>query len=346
MFQYLPYLAAAGVKPTVLSVVPDQLLRARYAGGRAYRVVYHLTVLWRTVQIVLSCLACAGRFDAIVIQRVILPPPLAKLLGRIRRKVVFDFDDAIYLTDGLEQGMFSRLQGWLRRGAVAHTLSNVGHAIVENCYNRSYATRYCPGASIITGPIDTERYTPGAGASGDEVVLGWVGKQSTESYLNLIRPALSEIGKRHPNVRLLLIGAEKSTIPGLRVERRAWTLESELQDLWQFDIGLMPLPDDAWTRGKGGYKLLQYMALGIPAVASPVGVNSEIVADGESGFLARSQDDWVDCLSRLICDEALRGRMGSVGRLRAEQRYSLRESSTRLLEILRELARGGRRCRA
>ncbi len=325
------------------SVVSDDLLSSRYSGGRCSRTVYYFRAIWRTLGVMLSCVRALDRYDAVVIQRVIFAPPFSWLLGRVRRKVAFDFDDAIYTTDGLDRGWLDRLQAWLRRKAVADTLRNVGHAIVENEQNRSFAAEYCPGASVITGPIDTDRYTPRPSLSGgqaDGVVLGWVGKPATEPYLDLIRNPLSEVGRRHPGARLVLVGAERFDVPGLRVERRPWSLESEVADLWEFDIGLMPLPDDTWTRGKGGYKLLQYMALGIPSVASPVGINAEIVDHGTDGYLATTAQEWVDCLSRLIRDAEQRHLMGRSARCKAESRYSLVTSGARLLSILARLSRG------
>jgi glycosyltransferase involved in cell wall biosynthesis len=132
-----------------------------------------------------------------------------------------------------------------------------------------------------------------------------------------------------------LVGASAVTHDRIRIEHRSWSFESEVNDLASFDVGLMPLPDDPWTRGKGGYKLLQYGAMGLPVVASPVGVNTEIVEEGVTGFLADSEDRWVESLLRLVDDAELRSRMGNAGRDRIVERYSLDQSSRRLIGILK-----------
>lgn len=213
-------------------------------------------------------------------------------------------------------------------------------AIVENTYTATYAERYCPRVSIITGPIDTERYSPGSAVEAcDCVVLGWIGSYTSATYLELIRGPLAELGARHRHLRLCLIGEGGFYTDAVPMEWRPWSLETEVQDLRGFDIGLMPLPDDPWTRGKGGYKLLQYLSMCIPAVSSPVGINREIVDDGVNGFCAGSHDEWVSCLERLIRNRALRHRMGKAGRAKMEACYSLQRSSHRLLRILSSVAR-------
>ena len=136
-------------------------------------------------------------------------------------------------------------------------------AIVENAYTAEFAARYCPYISQITGPIDTARYIPKKKVAKEKVVLGWIGSQWTTRYLDLIRDPLTDLARRYPNLELRLIGAGDFDVPDLQIARLDWALETEVGHLQTFDIGLMPLPDDPFTRGKGGYKLLQYMALWI-----------------------------------------------------------------------------------
>ena len=218
-------------------------------------------------------------------------------------------------------------------------LRSARHAIVENDYTGRYAKQFCEHVSIITGPIDTDRYLPSHREVGSGVVLGWTGSRSTEPYLELIRDPLVELGRRYKELQLFLIGADAFEVEELRVIRRDWSLETEGPDLSEFDVGLMPLPDDPWTRGKGGYKILQYQALGIPVVASPVGINREIVEPGVNGFLASTASEWVEHLERLIHDSALRRRMGDAGRKKAEAEYSLKTSRSRFFQILESVAK-------
>ena len=170
------------------------------------------------------------------------------------------------------------------------------------------------------------------------MVLGWIGSGTTVKYLDLVRPALEGAARRCPGVRLQVVGAEWEGPGSLPVACKPWRLEDEVADLRGFDVGLMPIADDPWTRGKGGYKLLQYMAAGLPVVAHPVGVNARIVVDGGNGLWARTPAEWEEALVRLASDADLRHRMGRAGRQMVADTYSLRAQQGRLLDLLRAVA--------
>jgi glycosyltransferase involved in cell wall biosynthesis len=163
--------------------------------------------------------------------------------------------------------------------------------------------------------------------------LGWIGSPLTSAYLEWLRPVLGELASRIP-FRIILVGASPAALAGLPVERVAWSPATEAAHLARFDIGLMPLPDLPWERGKCGYKLIQYMASSLPVVASPVGANRDIVVPGETGFLAETPADWVSALTRLAQEPALRRRMGMAGRRRAEWHYSLRAMAPEFMGLL------------
>ncbi len=337
--QYLPYLDRAGIHYDILTVFSD----ARIGGitlpllkGWPRKVVYYVEGWVRTLFVGLQTLLRAGRYDILFFQRAMFPAPIPALLGRTKARIVYDFDDAIFTTDVTERSLVNRVVRWRNGRGLPAMLRISAHAVVENDYTRAYAARHCPRVSVITGPIDTERYhlPTGPKPPGSPVVLGWIGSPTTEKYLEMIRGALEEVGRRFPDARLVLVGASTFEVAGLATERRRWTPEGEVADLQAFDVGLMPLPDDAWTRGKGGYKLLQYMAVGIPAVTSPVGVNRVIVEDGVDGFWAEDGAAWTDRLCRLIGDADLRRRMGAAGRRKMEGAYALSVSAERLIGIL------------
>jgi glycosyltransferase involved in cell wall biosynthesis len=167
------------------------------------------------------------------------------------------------------------------------------------------------------------------------VTVGWIGRDSTTMYLEPVLPVLARLQQAHPGLRVRLVGGLPGTGAGVAAVR-PWSLATELDELACFDIGIMPLTDDDWARGKGGYKILQYFACGIPTVASPVGVNADIVRDGETGFLARDAREWESGLSKLIEDRELRRRMGAAGRRAAEAEHSLAVAAPRLLAALEE----------
>jgi len=340
VFDYLPFFKAAGIEVDVRVVIPDRLFSWAASGGQARRFAYCFRVLWRSLWIGLWTAWTAPRYDVIFIQRVLFPFPIPWILRRYRQKIIFDFDDAIFTTHVAHTGRMGRLRAWFRGRGLPPVLRMACHAIVENTYTATYAAQHCPAVSIITGPIDTDRYRPGQKTGRKGVVLGWIGSRTTTRYLELIRAPLTELAHRHPRLSICLIGAEGFEPDGLPVTLRRWSLETEVADLQTFDIGLMPLPDDVWTRGKGGYKLLQYLSMGVPVVASPVGINREIVKDGVNGFLAASDREWMTGLERLIRDPDLRRRMGADGRGKMEACYSLKQSSQRLLQILASVATG------
>ena len=335
VFAYVPLLESSGIQVDLTVVVPDRLLAWGEGGGPLRRLVYYLRATWRSLRIGLRCALGASRYDVVLIQRVIFPPPVPWLLRRSFGKIVYDFDDAIFTTHDPGEDWAARIQTWYHRRGLPAMLTAASHAVVENDYTRGYAEGHCPAVSIITGPIDTERYSPGPFRDRpDQIVLGWIGSATTERYLELIRGPLEDLGLSHRGLRLRLIGAASFELEAMPVERIDWSLETEVAALQGMDIGLMPLPDDPWTRGKGGYKLLQYMSMGIPAVASPVGINSDIVENGRTGFLAFDDAEWTERLATLVVDPDLRRRMSSAGRQKMVSQYSLTKSSRRLREIL------------
>ena len=342
VLQYLPYLRRHGIQPRLITILPDSGIagsQVLVTCNRWRKLIYYVWALYRTLICGFQVWWLARSFDLLFVQKVIFPLPVRWLLCWSRPAMAYDFDDAIFTTEVRRPDWLS---AWKQRRSVTGLpamLRLADRVIVENDYTARFAMPYCAGVSIITGPVDTDRYCAAASGNGaqDEVVLGWIGSASTQSYLDLIRAPLAQIGRRFANVRLRLVGAETTEMEGIPVEFMAWSLEEEVVQLQSFDIGLMPIPDDPWTRGKGGYKLLQYMATGLPVVASPVGINRQIVCDGKNGFWACSPGEWERCLARLIESPRLRSEMGRQGRATMEQKYALKTSSQRLLEILREM---------
>ena len=340
VFQYLPYLLQCGVESSVITVLPDRAI----AGSQIVvtdnplgKLPYYAWATWRTLFSGLRAWWQSRPADVLFIQKVIFPGPVRWLLSRCRCPVVYDFDDAIFTTEVREAR--SWLAAWKERRNVRGLpgmLKLAAVAIVENEYTAEFARSYCEVATI-TGPIDTEVYSicDRTQRKPEAVVLGWIGSATSRQYLELIRGPLHQLSKRFPNLRLRVVGAESPHVEGLQVESKDWSLEEEEEDLRGFDIGLMPIADDPWTRGKGGYKLLQYMATGLPVVTSPVGVNRQIVRDGESGFWARSPGEWEGRLATLIENPGLRHEMGRRGRATVEKEYALAVQQKRFLGILK-----------
>lgn len=343
VFQYLPYLRAQGIEARVITVLPDRGL-----GGSQVQVTrspwsklgYYCWAAWRTFGCGLQVWWAARRAEVLFVQKVIFPAPVRWLLRWRRPPMVYDFDDAIFTTEVRGRHWLAAWKERRNAAGLPAMLRLADHVLVENEYTAAFAARHCPSFSTITGPIDTRRYTPGGAPAAvrEEVVLGWIGSPSTLAYLQLIREPLARLGRRFPQLRLRVIGAAAVELEGVPVEAEPWTLEGEVEGLRGFDVGLMPIPDDPWTRGKGGYKLLQYMATGLPVVASPVGINCQIVRHGETGFWASAPQDWEEFLARLIADPALRRQMGARGRAAMETCYALELHARSLGRVLRQLA--------
>ena len=289
-------------------------------------------------------LALARQFDVVLIHReaaLMGPAVIERLLARSGIPVVFDFDDAIWVP--YVSPANKRLSHLKCFGKVASICHLSTHILAGNDYLASYARRFNSHVTVVPSTIDTETHLPRRHGDSEEppgpVTIGWTGSYSTVQHLNTLRQALIRLRSFH-EFHLSVIGPPGYHLDGLVVKAHTWRPASEGGDLHHFDIGVMPLPDEKWARGKCGMKLLQYMAAGVPAVASPVGVNAEIIQDGVNGFLAATEDEWIEKLSILIQDPNLRRQIGATGRRTVEERYSARVWVPRVQEVLEAAAFG------
>jgi len=287
-------------------------------------------------------------FDAVFVHREVVPRGNRPVLRRLKESglpLVYDLDDAIYLRprEFVAAGEDSRRS--MNRGKdprevdaflAEADLVLAGNGILADHAREAGAAR----VEILPTPVDTGAFRPPAERpAGGVPLVGWIGSPTATYCLREIAPALAAAAARIP-FRLLVVGASGPVeVPGVEVVRREWDLDRETADYASLDVGLYPLPDNPWTRGKCGYKALLYAACGAPSVASPVGVNREYVADGETGFHASTPGEWTDRLLRLLADPDLRRRMGAVGRRRVEAGFSYPVLAPRLAAALREAAR-------
>lgn len=258
--------------------------------------------------------------DLVLVQRRLMRPGDVRRLRAAARRLVFDFDDALpfHVTarGATESGM--------RRRRFDAIVSAADLVIAGSEPLAELAREVRPEVRVIPTAIDLDRIQPrdaAAGASRPVTVLGWIGSSATLPYLEKLRPALEEIGRRTPRTLLRIVADATLTVPGLDVEWKPWREDDEASDLAGFDVGLAPLGDDAWSRGKCGFRLLQYCAAAVPAVVTPVGAQASIVVDGESGYFAGSRDEWVDRTIRLVEDPVLARTTGRAARERAVRRF-------------------------
>lgn len=332
--QYVPYLQQHGVRCDLRPFLTPELYRMIYRPGRWLDKARLLPGrLWQRVLDTLD----ARRYDAVLVHRECLPvgPALIEsVVARLGAPLIYDFDDAIYLPDQ------SPLKNALKHPAKVPAIIRLAtQVIVCNEHLRSYCQPLNPRVTVIPTVVDTDRFCARkAASSGGPIRLGWVGSHSTARYLERIAPALRAVARRHP-IELVVVGAGSEVyMDGVSVRNQPWRLDTEVEDFRSFDIGVYPLEDDDWVQGKGGFKTIQFMAVGVPAVVSAVGANRTIVQDGETGFLVDSTSAWVDRLLRLIEDPALRLRLGEAGRRVAVERYSMQAHAPRLLEVIRAAA--------
>lgn len=330
---YRPALAEQGISLDFMPLIPDDQV-ARIGQGRRPGLLPAVRGYARR----LRALASRDDYDLLWVAYELFPylPAMAERLAFLPRKpVVVDFDDAVFhMYDRHPNPIVRRLLA----GKLAPLLRGAALIVCGNDYIQAHAGRFSARTMIVPTVVDTGLYVPAPKACDAPLVIGWIGSPSTwrfvEPYAHLLAEVAGEAG-----AMVLAVGAGPAAEGLAGIEARAWREEDEIADVQSMDIGIMPLPDEPWTRGKCGYKLIQYMACGLPVVASPVGVNTQIVIPGRSGFLARSEGEWREALAKLLGDAGLRAELGARGRARAVEHYSLASQAPRLVEAFRTLAR-------
>ena len=275
-------------------------------------------------------------FDVVCIQRRLLSPFEFCLIRKKSSKVLFDLDDAVMYRSSSSprpHSLSRRLKfRWMVKGSDVVT---VGNRFLEDQVLRVDRKKK---VFVIPTSIDMNLYPQKKKIShSEEIVLGWIGTKGNLKYLRKLDPVFETIRQRFPRVKLKIVSNEFYDSSHLPVVKKLWKLEDENEDLISFDIGLMPLDDDLWSRGKCGLKIIQYLSVGVPAVCTPVGINPDIVQDGENGFWATSHQEWVDRLSDLIQNPDLRLQMGLKGIETVEREYSLTVTSEKFLSVLQSL---------
>lgn len=276
-------------------------------------------------------------YDIVFLQKKLLNLYEWRCLRKISRRLIYDFDDAVMFRDSSNRKQLAsrRLKRFVR------TVRNSDMVIAGNEYLRNLSVRENLDTFVVPTSLDIGRYREKPNnCPSENIILGWIGSSSTLFYLEEKKDIWDSIHDRFPGTRLKIVADKFFDCRRMPVIKKSWKYEEEIDDLYTFDIGLMPLTDDPWSRGKCGFKLLQYMAVGIPAVCSPVGVNEKIVSDGLNGFLAHDDDEWMEKLGLLIEDVKLRYEFGREARKKIIGEYSLDLSRERLVTLLNTLNDG------
>ena len=332
-YQYQPWFESAGIESVVSPLFADDMLLEKYKVG-GYGMWRTLVSYWRRCKVLMS----ASQFDLAWIEKEALPwwPVWIELWLLRGVPYVIDFDDAIFHNYDLHRSLFVRRVLGHR---IDRLMESAKLVVAGNSYLAGRAV--AAGAKrveVVPTVVDLARYSPRtAYPATDRPRVVWIGSPSTEQYLRELAAPLSALAQRIP-FTLRVIGGESVRLPGVDVEPVLWTSGIEAVRISECDVGIMPLRDSPWEQGKCSYKLIQYMAAGLPTVSSPVGANLDVVVNGETGLFAATPDAWVDHLEVLLREAAMRKRLGEAGRARVEVRYCLQLAAPRMVQLLKETA--------
>ena len=300
--QYMPYLGAWGIEAEASDLATSVSERARI-------------------------IASAGDCDGVLVHRSFFRWRDYQKFQRTVKDYVFDFDDAIMFRDSSSRNLHS----WRRKLLFKRMVGGARAVIAGNSYLGEWASRYNDNVFVIPTVVDLNHYPAEKLAETSEPVIGWIGTSVNLMYLRRIVPALVRMGHR---ARLKIVADDFLDVPGMEVIKKRWTLREEAADVMSFQIGIMPLSDDLWTRGKCALKIVQYFAARVPVVCSPVGANLDVVEDGRSGYFAATEDEWANRLEELLSDADKRKRFGEAARETVERKYSVQANIDKFAEIL------------
>jgi len=284
-------------------------------------------------------LATARHYQGIFVQKKILHGWEIALLRRLNERLIFDFDDAImypqYDPARPATGSSDR-KGTSRYRNFSRLVRNSRAVIAGNPFLQKEAQKFNQQVYLLPTPIDTDSYRPvhPSREQGDRIIVGWYGSPGNIGYLLLLADVWREISERYPRVWLKIISQRFPPMPAVRTLTTYWREEEEMAELGSFDIGVMPLGDDPWSQGKCGYKLLKYMALGIPTISTATEATRYLIRDGREGYLVEEPGEWLERLARLIEDQGLRREMGGAARRRVEQSFSYHILNPKFQEIV------------
>lgn len=321
VYQYLPFLETA--------VFQTRVMPPLFRRERGFMRWVH-GIMERA-----SCMRAAREADVLFIQKRLFDKRFVRRLQALGKKIVFDFDDSVFTSPRADWSAMTRTRTLAR---ICGVLKAADLVIAGNRFLKSFAEE--SGArrvEVLPTPIDTSKLPARTEYSQGHPTVGWIGSAVNHPYVDLLSRVLPLLSQEFQGLRLLMVSDKAYAMNGVIVENRPWSEETEARDIHDMDVGLMPLADNEWTRGKCALKALQYMACGVPAVCSPVGANVEVIDDGQQGFLPGSEEAWLECIGRLLRSSELRRDFGRQGRTKVEANYSLNAVGPRMAGLLRSL---------
>lgn len=322
VYDYLPHLYEMGWRCDVLPF-PERLT-----------VTSKLSYVSKALRI-------AHRADVVVLQKLILREEFLSLLKRVNNRLVFDFDDACYVPpDAAAHDPLTVSRCQLQKRRLHHIFCHVRSVIAGSQYLAQYASQFTPSVHVLPTSIDLVRYPiKPSGTNNAPVVLGWIGSsENLMDFATAHSPLRKALSRLNGQAVLKVVSTRPLTMDGVSAQFEPWKLDHDAEFLHGFDIGLMPLQDTERSRGRCGFKAIQYMAVGLPVLASRIGVATEVIVDGQTGLLLSREDEWLEAIERLVGDPSLRRRMGLAGRRRVEQLFSVEKNAEKLTTALLEIA--------
>ena len=279
-----------------------------------------------------SLLTMLPRYDCVFVQRKRFHFPFLSLFRRRARRVIYDLDDAVMFKNTLARSPYSKT----RERRFRNMVRNSDIIIAGNSFLKEQACRHHPDVVVIPTSIPAYKYSLKDYAKTKErVTIGWIGDHGSIHYLERFKDIWDEIGRRFPGREELKIICDTFfDCRHIPVRKAKWSQETEVEELMDIDIGVMPLVDDLWSWGKCGLKILQYFGAGVPAVCTPVGVNRDIVIHGKNGYWARTREEWADMLSMLVNDSKKRREMGLTGRKTLESGFTMEANAPHILSAI------------
>lgn len=335
--QYLDFFKINGFESKLSYIISEKDDTTFYKTGSTFS---KFSIIARSITKRLKDIERSEAFDIVFIQREALmigSSFIEKKLSQSKAKLIFDFDDSIWLKDTSNA---NKRWEWLK--STSKTKNIIKHAdlvIAGNSYLANYAEKHNKNVRVIPTTIDTDKFKRVRSyKNNDKLCIGWSGSSTTLKHFERAIPILKKIKETFGDLVYFKVMGDDSYInEELNIEGIKWTAESELEVINSFDIGIMPLPNDKWAKGKCGLKGLSYMALEIPTIMSPVGVNKEIIQDDQNGFLADTDDEWIHKLSLLIYSFERRTRLGKAGRKTVEEMYSVNAQKDKYLACFNSL---------
>jgi glycosyltransferase involved in cell wall biosynthesis len=335
--QYFNYFRENGIEVTVKPFMTNRFQDIVYKKGHfLQKIGWTLYGYWSRLILLFSI----RKYDLSYVFLWVTPfgPPVFEwLVTKLSKRMVYDIDDLVYLAES-KSNANKLIAGLKGKNKPIFLMKKADHVITCTPYLDEFVRKYNAHTTDISSTIDTERYHPKKDyAIGNrQVVLGWSGSYSTSRYLYLLEPVFRRLTEEGISFKLLVMGDPAFKIEGIETEALPWKESYETEVIGRFDIGLYPLPNEKWVYGKSGLKALQYMAMGVPTIATAIGTNFRVMENDVSGFLAADQEEWLVYLRKLIADEQLRQRIGTAGCAVVRDKFSLLANRNTYLSILQD----------